>query len=166
VFPVAISIFWAGYVTRYLHQHWKRDVIEGFPDAVNHIPAGKSVLYLLSASERFTLNHPYLVQYYVADRGGFAVPTMKGLDDAVWVRPKRLPDSPMWGQYWSFQWSRHSRDFDYFLLEQPITGRKFPGLPGAPPGAATLVFQKGRWQVFQKVATTPATPPAVQRVTR
>src|SRR5262249_26083670 len=145
---------------RELTLHWKREVLAGFTGAIRSIPPGHSVLYLNPGHGGiFTLPHPYLVQYYIADVGGFAVSTMKGHQEALWVLPRTLPPSPSWGRTSHFAWAAHARSFDYFLVEGSPPAAFGGRLFGAPDGAVTQTYHAGAWTVWRRNFVDPPVPP-------
>jgi hypothetical protein len=156
--PIAISLFYGMFLTRELHLHWRREVTAGLTSAIRSIPPGQSVLYLNPhTGGALTLPHPYLLQYYVAEKGGFVMSGMKGHQEAMWVRPKSFPvGNPTWGRTALFQWTAHSKAYDYFVVEGPIPPAF---LKAGPTGLVDVVYRGGPWSVFKKNPPPPPPPP-------
>jgi hypothetical protein len=137
--PAALAaLAFFGFVT-WDFRHFARDRLAGFDSALAAIPPGQSVLaFPVRPDPHYTLPHPYLVQHYVARKGGRAVPHLRGHRGSYWITMKPPPESPPWGDPRVFDFFLHG-DWDYFLIERPIddfaTG---PVRPVLVPARATL----------------------------
>jgi hypothetical protein len=107
------------YLTVDFHR-FARVRLAGFDDALAAIPPGQSVMaFPVRPDPHYTLPHPYLVQHYVARKGGRAVPHLRGHRGSYWITMKPPPESPPWGDPRLFDFRQHG-DWDYFLIERPI----------------------------------------------
>jgi hypothetical protein len=97
----------------------------------------------------YTLAHPYLVQHYVARKGGRAVPHLKGHPGSYWITMKPPPASPPWGAPQLFDFAEHGQ-WDYFLLERPLDGPAPEPMRTAPPGAVSRVLAAGQWELWRR----------------
>ncbi|MES1164467.1 MAG: hypothetical protein ABUR63_01815 [Verrucomicrobiota bacterium] len=124
--------------------------------AVAAIPPGQRVQapYPAFDNERHYSHFPmgYIVDYYVAERGGTASPILYGPREfpVAWRRPR--PSVP-WGRTSQFHWDEHAGSWDYFLVKQPAPGNGPPGLwpfGDAPDGAMAKVYKRGLWSVWRR----------------
>jgi hypothetical protein len=149
---VAAALLFAGYVTHDLRAHFRGRVLDGFDEALAAIPPGRSVLAFTALPDpHYTRGHPYLVQHYVARRGGRAVPYLGGHPGSYWITLKPPPPSPPWGDPRAFDWNEHAAGYDYFLLELPTEGAPPDPMAGAPRDAVGEVFARGHWVVYRRL---------------
>jgi hypothetical protein len=154
-FAGALGFF--AFVTVDFAHHFRGRALAGFDQALAAIPRGQSVLgFPVRPDPHYTLPHPYLVQHVVARKGGRAVPHLRGHAGSYWITMKPPPDSPPWGDPLLFEWPAHAH-FDYFLVEQPLTGPPVEPMRAAPPGAVRRIIQQGQFEVWQNL-TEPAAP--------
>jgi hypothetical protein len=145
----AALVFFA-FVTSDFAGYFRERVLAGFDEALAAIPPGQSVLaFPVRPDPHYTRPHPYLVQHYVARKGGRAVPHLKGHPGSYWITMKPPPDSPPWGEPMLFDWELH-RGWDYFLIEQPLAGERREPMRLAPPGAVRRVFAGGSWELWRR----------------
>ncbi len=138
------------YVTADFAGHFRGRVLAGFDEVVAAIPPGQSVLgFPVRPDPHYTEAHPYLVQHYVARKGGRAVPHLKGHPGSYWITMKPPPASPPWGEPLLFEWPAHA-GWDYFLLERPLDGAVPEPMRAAPPGAVTRVAAAGQWELWHR----------------
>ena len=160
-FAVAL-VFFAGLTWDFSH-HFRGRALAGFDRAVEAIPPGQSVMaFPVRPDPHYTLAHPYLVQHYVARKGGRAVPHLRGHPGSYWITMKPPPDSPPWGDPRLFDWQLHAH-WDYFLIEQPLDGPPVEPMRAAPPGAVRRVVAAGQFELWQNLvpeADRPISPPA------
>lgn len=114
--------------------HFNNQEMQGLKKALYHIPRGKRVMGLYDDKEthysHFQLH--FGASYYVALRGGFALPfpVAPGYKNIAWAYPKKVTPGPPWGKFRYFKYSKHARYYDYFLIKQrknrPINFRRFP----------------------------------------
>ncbi len=155
VLPAAVALAFGVYVTVDLATYWRGRVLDGFDQAIDAIPPGQSVLGMPALRERhYGRAHPYLVQYYVARKGGRAVPYLGGHPGSYWVTARPAPQAPPWGDPAQFVWQEHGAGYDYFLLERPMDGVWPEPFRDAP---VTLVSDRGQWRLYRR--TDPAAPP-------
>jgi hypothetical protein len=146
----AALVFFA-VVARDFSHHFRGRALAGFDQAVAAIPPGRSVLaFPVRPDPRYTLPHPYLVQHYVARKGGRAVPHLRGHPGSYWITMKPPPESPPWGDPLLFEWAEHSA-WDYFLIEQPLDAPAVQPMRAAPPGAVRRVFAGGQFEVWENL---------------
>lgn len=157
VLPAAIAaIAYGGYLTYDFRTWWMRVELDGLPEAIAAIPAGKRVhaLYPRFEDERHYSHFPmgYIVDYYVVDRGGTASPIMSGHPNEMWIRWVRQGPGPAWGMAHLFRWADHSPGWDYFLVKQPAprNGSMIKPFADAPPGSVQCVFERGLWSVWRR----------------
>jgi hypothetical protein len=147
---LAAALF-ACHVAGDFHTHWRGRALAGFDEAISAIPPGQSLLALpVLPDPHYTLGHPYLGQYYVARTGGRATPYLLGHPGSYWVTMKPPPASPPWGDPTQFAWGVHGLGYDYFLVEQPLTGPPRDPLAGAPRGAVALISARGAWRLYRR----------------
>ncbi|HEY0714422.1 MAG TPA: hypothetical protein VGF45_17190 [Polyangia bacterium] len=116
---VVVALVFFGWLTTDFRR-FARERLAGFDEALAAIPPGRSVLgFPLRPDPHHTLPHPYLVQHYVARKGGRAVPHLRGHRGSYWITMKPPPDSPPWGDPRLFDFAQHGA-WDYFLIEKPI----------------------------------------------
>jgi hypothetical protein len=145
--PAVAAVLFAGYVTSDFQGRWKKQVLEGFDEALAAIPPGQSLLALPAlADPHYTRAHPYLGQYYVARTGGRATPYLMGHPGSYWVTMKPAPLAPPWGDPSQFVWSLHGPGYDYFLLEH----RDLDPFAALPAGAVELVSARGAWRLYRR----------------
>ncbi len=124
---IMASAYYGAYLSRDFRYHWNGVEMRGLEPSLVRIPRGKRVLGLYDDRERhyahFQLH--FGASYYVALRGGFAVPfpAAPGYRKLAWVYPRRMPPSPPWGKLRMFSYRRHGRHFDYFLVKRHSDGR-------------------------------------------
>ena len=149
---VAAALFFGGFVTRDFRGHWNGRVLDGFREAVQAIPPGRTVLAFPALVEtHYAHAHPYLIQYYVVWRGGRALPYLMGHPGSYWVTARPLPEAPPWGDPRSFDWHEHGLGYEYFVLEVPEPPAKARDpLASVPPGAVKLLSARGRWRVYRR----------------
>jgi hypothetical protein len=130
---------------------FRGQVLDGFDETIALIPPGQSVLaFPVLPDRRYTEGHPYLVQHYVARKGGRAVPQLKGHPGSYWITMKEPPPSPPWGDPRQFDWAQHGRGYDYFLQEMPVGRSPVDPMRVVPPGAVGTVSVKGRWILWTR----------------
>jgi hypothetical protein len=170
----AVAFAFLGYVTWDFHR-FSHDRLAGFDAALAAIPPGQSVLgFPVRPDPHYTLPHPYLVQHYVARKGGRAVPHLRGHRGSYWITMKPPPDSPPWGDPRLFDFHLHG-DWDYFLIERPIDdvhdaqpfsipsmaavedpdddappGRPHP-MRDVPAGSVRRVVAEGQFELWQRL---------------
>jgi hypothetical protein len=146
----AAALVFFGYVTADFRGYFRGRVLAGFDQALAAIPAGQSVLgFPVRPDPHYTLAHPYLVQHYVARKGGRAVPHLKGHPGSYWITMKPPPASPPWGAPQLFDFAEHGQ-WDYFLLERPLDGPAPEPMRTAPPGAVSRVLAAGQWELWRR----------------
>jgi hypothetical protein len=158
---VGAAVSMALFMTWDFASHWRGRVLVGFEEALAKIPPGRTVMALVTPDPRYVRPHPFLVQHYVARKGGRASPQMRGHRGAYWVVPRPPPLHPDWGRPELFVWADHSPGYDYFLVEGPSLDA--PGAPAvdllaeAPPGALRVVSAVGRWRLYERLpaSTSP-----------
>lgn len=152
---VAAGMLYAGYLTYDFHTWWARTELDGFRQALDAVPEGQRLLPLYPPfeDERHYSHFPmgYLADYYVAERGGTTAPILAEMPEEFWIIWKPIGPGPAWGMARSFVWSRHARDWDYFLVKQPAPGNGPPTrvFADAPPAAVTKIFERGLWSVWR-----------------
>jgi hypothetical protein len=157
-FAGALILF--AFITVDFAQHFRGRVLRGFDQAVDEIPPGQSVLgFPVRPDPHYTLPHPYLVQHYVARKGGRAVPHLRGHPGSYWITMKPPPDSPPWGDPRLFDWAAHGA-WDYFLIEQPLAEPPVEPMRAAPPGAVRRVFAAGQFELWQNLVPRAQRPGA------
>jgi len=173
VLPVALAgLFWGAFLTYDFRVWWRAVEIDGLHEALASIPKGRKVHAIYPAFEaeahysHFSMAH--IVDYYIVERGGLATPLMDGHPKDLWVVPNPPPPRAGWGMGRAFNWEKHGRYWDYFLVKAPAPGNggASPLFAGAPSGAVTKVFEKGLWSVWKGTPPAPASPllpPALPR---
>lgn len=107
--------------------HFNGQEMQGLPHALATIPRGKRVMGLYDDKEthysHFQLH--FAAAYYVAVRGGFALPfpVAPGYKKIAWAYPKKVTPGPPWGKIQYFNFRRHGRYYDYFLIKSRRGGR-------------------------------------------
>jgi hypothetical protein len=149
---LALGLLFAGYVAYDFRTHWRGRVLDGFDQALAAIPPGQSVLaFPVLPDRRYNEAHPYLVQHYVARKGGRALPHLRGHPGSYWITMKEPPPAPPWGDPRQFVWQEHAAGWDYFLLQIPVDGPAPDPFVDAPAGAVRRVSARGQWVVYRKV---------------
>jgi len=130
---VAMTMYGVHLREDFVH-HFNEQEMQGLKKALSHIPRGKRVMGLYDDKEthysHFQLH--FGASYYVALRGGFALPfpVAPGYKDIAWAYPKKVTPGPPWGKFRYFKYSKHARYYDYFLIKQRqnrrIKFRRFP----------------------------------------
>jgi hypothetical protein len=124
---ILASGYYGTFLTWDFHAHWNGTEMSQFERALRAIPRGKRVLGLYDDREHhyahFQLH--FGSAYYVALRGGFAVPfpAAPGYEKIAWVYPRRMPPGPPWGKLRAFRYRRHGRHYDYFLIKRHADGQ-------------------------------------------
>lgn len=148
----AVAVFFAGYVTADFRGYWRGRALDGFDQALAAVPPGRTLLYFTALPDpHYTLPHPYLGQYYVAQRGGRASPYLGGHPGSYWVTQKSMPESPAWGNRELFSWQVHGLGYEYFLVELPIGVPPVDPMTTVPAGAVTRLSSTGRWRLYWRV---------------
>jgi hypothetical protein len=149
--PAAVAaLIFAGYLSYDFRANFRGGELSGFDEAVAAIPPGRTVLGFPAADLHHRLAHPYLVQHYVARKGGSAVPHLRGHPGAYWITMHEPPPAPSWGNPDLFVWEEHA-SYDYFLLQLPPDGPTPEPFARAPAGAVELVLARGHWVLYRNL---------------
>jgi hypothetical protein len=160
----ATGVIFAAFVLQDFRSYWRGQILVGFEDALAAIPPGRSVLAITDMPDpHYTQGHPYLVQHYVARKGGQAVPHMRGHPGAYWVTPREAPAAPPWGDRALFSWHEHGPGWDYFLVELRAGAPDDDPLRRAPAGAVEVLSDVGRWRVYRRLGSPSHVPAALPR---
>jgi hypothetical protein len=148
---VAAGLGFLAFVSYDFAGHWGRR-LDGFAEVIDAIPRGRSVLAMTDMPDpHYTRGHPYLIQHYVARKGGRAVPNLRGHPGSYWITMKEPPPSPPWGNPAEFRWELHGPGYDYFVLELPWQRPRPDPMATADPGAVEKVMEKGRFVLYRRV---------------
>lgn len=152
--PAVVVAAWYGTFLAWDFKTRFNDVeMNGIRAAVARIPPGKRVLGLYDVREPH-YNHFQLhfgSAYYVALRGGFTLPfpVPPGYKKVAWAYPKRVTPGPGWGNIAGFNYRRHGKYYDYFLIKRHSTKRtrwnRFPRR------CVRIKGHFGLWTVVQRV---------------
>lgn len=132
--------------------HFNGKEMTGLSTALARIPPGKRVLGLYDDREEHYAHFPlhFGAAYYVALRGGMALPfpVTPGYKKIAWAYPRKLTPGPIWGKISHFNFRRHGRYYDYFLIKRhavfTTAWKRFP------PRCASVVGHFGLWTVVKR----------------
>jgi hypothetical protein len=148
---VLAGVLFLGYVAYDFRSYFRNQVLAGFDETIALIPPGQSVLgFPVLPDRHYTEGHPYLVQHYVARKGGRAVPQLKGHPGSYWITMKAPPPSPAWGDPRQFVWDEHAAGFDFFLMEMPVGRSPFDPMRDAPRERVGSVAVNGQWLLWHR----------------
>ncbi len=152
---LVVGLVYASFLTKDFRQHFARREMAGFHELIDKIPPGKRLCALYDDREQHYAHFPlhFASAYYVALRGGFAMPfpRVAGYKSIAWAYPDKVPPSPPWGKLRAFSRRRYSRFYDYFLVKKNADGKtRWEGR--LPKRCFQIVAAKGLWVLLKKTS--------------
>ncbi|HZS37686.1 MAG TPA: hypothetical protein VFF06_12705, partial [Polyangia bacterium] len=155
---IAAGLFYAGDVARMVVKFNRN--IAGFDAVVAQIPLHKNTLTLVLpplSDDQVNVNcFNQWASYTQIRRGGY---NFYNFSYGFPLKYKDYLPAPSWNHTERFEWSFHSRGWDYFLTHNegaPFPFEIFPKL--AREGKVQLVASQGTWKLWQKLEKDPAYP--------
>jgi len=132
--------------------HFSRTEMNGFSEVMEVVPKGKKLTLLhwtpKNVHEYPGEPHGYASNYYLLNQGGF-VPQNVFEHPDVPVRRKLLGQAPPWGQAEYFDWSRHGRIYDGYIVRRHPLYEHSP-LHGINQTRVELVTRRGVWAYYRR----------------